>query len=139
MFSLFVIAILKLAASQCDTGLWGNDCKFICGNCKYNDDLKTCNASDGKCDTLGCTDGWSGDDCQRPVCANDMCGPKGSCVKPNECVCPELWSKAEDGGCYSLRVSGLKGAAISLVVLIVSILACQGGYKFVHSNAQNNS
>ena len=47
--------------------------------------------------------------------------------------------KADDGSCYSLRVSGLKGAAISLVVLIISILACQGGYKFVHSNAQNNS
>ena len=44
-----------------------------------------------------------------------------------------LSKKDENGKCYSLRVAGLKGAGISIVVLIVSILACQGGYKFVHS------
>jgi len=45
------------------------------------------------------------------------------------------WIEAEDGGCYNLRVYGLKGAAISLVVLIVSILACQGGYNLVQNNS----
>jgi len=34
-------------------------------------------------------------------------------------------------------VDGLKGAGVALLVLIASILACQGGYKFAHSSSTN--
>ena len=34
-------------------------------------------------------------------------------------------------------MDGLKGAGVALLVLIASILACQGGYKFAHSSSTN--
>jgi hypothetical protein len=83
--------------------------------------------------------GYTGLDCMKPVCdfdksgSDSQCGTDNLCVAPDSCVCTGLTTRDETGKCYSLRVAGLKGAGISIVVLIVSILACQGGYKFAHS------
>ena len=33
-------------------------------------------------------------------------------------------------GCYSMRINGLKGAGFAALILIVSLLACHGGYTW---------
>merc|ERR1712235_60674 len=126
-----------MAQDTCDAGFWGDDCNFMCGNCKGNN---SCSKSNGEClEEGGCETGWTGKDCMKPLCTfgsgsgDNQCGTGNLCVAPDQCVCTGLTTKDDKGKCYSLRVSGLKGAGISIVVLIVSILACQGGYKFAHS------
>merc|ERR1712131_422287 len=44
-------------------------------------------------------------------------GDGGACVKPDKCVCGYLYANGEDGGCYSLRGDGIKGAGCALVVI----------------------
>ena len=56
----------------------------------------------------------------------DDCGDEGACVKPNKCVCGYLQANSEDGGCYSLRGDGIKGAGCALVVIIIAISFCGG-------------
>jgi hypothetical protein len=133
-FALFGLKLI--AAQNCDKGYWGPSCLKLCGKCIGDSE---CTKDTGDCvDETGCQPGYSGTKCMEPVCPVGHCGPEGMCVKENECVCPGLWSKnADTGMCYSLRVDGLKGAAVALLVLIASILACQGGYKFAHSSSTN--
>ena len=50
----------------------------------------------------------------------------GKCVAPNQCVCGYLHAQSEDGGCYSLRADGVKGAFMALGVMMVSISFCGG-------------
>lgn len=106
---------------------------LLCGMCRDKKDQKKlgpCNKSNGKCPKVGsgsnCMEGWSDEDekCQTPICDKVNCGSDGYCVGPNQCVCTALSSSDGEGGCYHLRVRGLIGAGISLVVLIVSISAC---------------
>jgi len=128
------------AVTPCEEGYWGATGQPGCNLCGKCNDGK-CDPTTGKCDPAICIAGWSGPECNEPVCADGMCGPPdgGKCVAPDQCVCTKLYSQEyeidEAGvktrkGCYSLRTSGLKGAGISLLVLIVSILACKSGYKF---------
>lgn len=133
-----VTFITSVMAQDCPPGYWGDNCYQLCGQCLG--DNATCNKSDGKCtDESGCLVGYTGEACMDPVCdfdksnSDSQCGKDNYCVAPNSCVCTGLTTRDENGKCYSLRVAGLKGAGISIVVLIVSILACQGGYKFAHS------
>jgi len=124
-----------MAQDACNAGFWGDDCNFLCGQCKGNN---SCSKENGKCLTEnGCETGWTDVDCMKPLCyfgtSADQCGNGNLCVSPDSCVCTGLTTRDENGKCYSLRVAGLKGAGISIIVLIVSIFACQGGYKFVHS------
>jgi len=94
--------------------------QVLCGYCK---DGAQC-GSDGACSN-GCVDGWSGSDCRTAVCEHD-CGDGGACVKPDKCVCGYLYANSEDGGCYSLRGDGIKGAGCALVVIIIAISFCGG-------------
>merc|ERR1712227_861603 len=49
----------------------------------------------------------------------------GFCSGPNQCTCAKNYAQnSEDGGCHSMRVAGLKGAACALVVIITSITIC---------------
>jgi len=138
LFMVFISFIASISAQDCPAGYWGTDCNFRCGMCKNESDgVSGCNKDNGKCLTQkGCETGYTGEDCQTPQCFfntnADQCG-SGRCASPDNCVCTGLTAKDETGKCYSLRIAGLKGAAISIGVLIVSILACQGGYKFAHS------
>lgn len=52
----FDFCILK----GCDSGLYGNSCKEICGNCR---DINQCVHTNGTCLT-GCADGYIGDWCK---------------------------------------------------------------------------
>jgi len=133
-FLIFAIAILGInaQATTCPDGFWGSDCNFICGKCV--EEGNKCGKEDGKCESNSCVQGWTEKDCMKPVCEDGLCTTEGQCIAPNVCVCPKLYSKYDAGdgkvGCYSLRTNGLKGAGISILVLIVSILACKTGYKF---------
>jgi len=135
-----VTFITSVMAQNCDApGYWGADCYKLCGRCLGGDNA-TCNKDTGVCtDESGCAQGYTGTTCMDPICdfdgskSDSQCGTDNFCVAPDSCVCTGLTTRDENGKCYSLRVAGLKGAGISIVVLIVSILACQGGYKFVHS------
>ena len=31
--------------------------------------------------------------CDQPICAEGLCGPYGTCVAPNNCACPKLYSR----------------------------------------------
>lgn len=37
--------------------------------------------------------GWSGDQCNEPVCVWSLCGLDGVCVLPGQCVCTKLYSQ----------------------------------------------
>jgi hypothetical protein len=134
--ALFGLKLIAAQSTDCPKGYWGADCRLLCGKCKAD---SGCNKETGAClDDTGCGNGFSGAKCMDPNCPEGHCGPEGICVSENQCVCPGLWSKNElTGACYSLRVDGLKGAGVALLVLIASILACQGGYKFAHSSSTN--
>ena len=54
------------------------------------------------------------------------CGDGGVCASPNNCVCGYLFANSEDGGCYSLRADGVKGAFMALGVMMASITFCGG-------------
>jgi len=112
------------------TQWFGPECRFRC-NCATG---SSCARSNGECGE--CREGYSGLACDQAICT-DHCGPFGRCVAPEQCVCYQLYSIEketivhEESGtekivhrCVSLRISGLKGAFISLGVLIVSILFC---------------
>jgi len=119
----------------------GETISALCGACrdqKVQTALGKCWQKTGRCQ-YGCIDGWEGATdgdlnkitsdkgsmCDVPICDEGHCGAKGVCVGPNVCTCPELTSRdLETGGCYSLRVRGLQGAAISLAVIIVAITLC---------------
>ncbi|KAH9281787.1 Alpha-2-macroglobulin-like protein 1 [Echinococcus granulosus] len=45
--------------------------------------------SDG--DEIRCLEGWTGANCQTPVCAGDGCGRGGICVAPGRCACKPGW------------------------------------------------
>jgi hypothetical protein len=112
---LFVVCVVLGEDSY-----WGNS---LCGACK--DDVQ-CDAKTGKCPN-GCKIGWKGEGCNEPLCEDVPCGPEGKCIRPNECVCDGLYYfDPESKGCYSLRTSGLKGAAISVVVIVTAISLCGG-------------
>ena len=65
------------------------------------------------------------DRCITDIFSGD-CGEGGACVKPDKCVCGYLYANSEDGGCYSLRGDGIKGAGCALVVIICAISICGG-------------
>jgi len=135
--ALFGLKLISAQSTDCQKGYWGENCRLLCGKCKADG---ACDKTSGVClDDTGCGNGYSGDKCMDPNCPPGHCGTGGGiCVSQNQCVCPGLWSKnPETGACYSLRVDGLKGAGVALLVLIASILACQGGYKFAHSSSTN--
>jgi len=97
-----------------------NGVQVLCGYCK---DGAQCD-KEGKC-ADGCLDGWTGNDCRTAQCDID-CGADGVCVKPDKCVCGYLYANGEDGGCYSLRGDGIKGAFCALAVVISAISICGG-------------
>ena len=51
--------MLLLIVTACQSGFYGQDCAFTCGNC---DGGAPCNAVDGTCSS-GCAPGWTGDTC----------------------------------------------------------------------------
>lgn len=105
---------------------------LLCGACRSKKDQTSfgpCNKQNGNCPTVAgkrCLDGWDEEDttCQTPKCDKVNCGSDGYCVAPNQCVCTALSSADGEGGCYHLRVRGLIGAGIALLVLVFSISAC---------------
>lgn len=129
------------STNQDKTFHYGN---LICGKCRSRnnpDQNAQCidnaaGSNPGGC-LYGCIKGWEGmmkdkgigneksSLCDQPICAEGLCGPYGTCVAPNNCACPKLYSRdPATGGCYSLRVDGLKGAAAAFAVLIFSITSC---------------
>ena len=54
-----------------------------------------CSKDGGTCDDHGdcvCNDGWSGDNCSTPICAEDCSGTGGYCNSPGECTCYPTWT-----------------------------------------------
>jgi hypothetical protein len=132
MLKKVLLALLALTASACDHGKWGANCENFCGNWAAN---SQCNESTGVCE-LNCANGWSGLKCDNPSCEEATCEAVGGhCVAPNVCACPSSETsivaqyKTNKNGetevwCDNLRISGLRGAAVGLVVLTSSITLC---------------
>merc|ERR1711893_55276 len=99
----------------------GADYQALCGYCADN---AACDVTTGKC-PAGCAAGYSGQLCDQPQC-DASCGEGGVCASPNNCVCGYLFANSEDGGCYSLRADGVKGAFMALGVMMASITFCGG-------------
>jgi len=118
-----LIVLFGLATAQSNTWQSG-DVQALCGFCK---DGAACDTTNGNCPST-CATGWSGQRCDQPLC-DVSCGDEsggGKCVAPNQCVCGYLHAQSEDGGCYSLRADGVKGAFMALGVMMVSISFCGG-------------
>jgi len=144
-----VILLVSLAAtglaqdfkvSSCATGLYGKDCNNVCIGCKDN---AGCN-DEGVCND--CADGYkaTNDGPCEPECfgkrGNAGCDNGGECVAPNYCICGKSGAQVvgvykddhttQDGAtvagtqCISLRKDGIKGAFISLVIMVISIGFC---------------
>jgi len=130
------------AENACDLGLWGADCNNVCIGCKAGegcDDKGVC--------TGDCADGYkpasNGKPCE-PECfgvrGDAGCDNGGECVAPNYCICGKSGAQvvgvyrkdhttssgqtAEGTQCISLRKDGIKGAFISLVIMVISIGFC---------------
>jgi len=145
-----VILLVCLAASAlaqdtaCDTGLWGADCNNVCIGCEAND---SCAKDTGVCDSGNCAEGYavnSGTKLCEAKCFGKQgksagCDNGGECVAPNYCICGKSGAQvvgvsgnyttssgAVEFGtqCVSLRKDGIKGAFISLVIMVISIGFC---------------
>jgi len=129
-------------SAGCSVGLWGENCNNVCIGCNANEG---CSQDKGAC-TGGCAEGYevtSTQTCQ-PKCfgvlGNAGCDNGGECVAPNYCICGKSGAQvvgvykedhAAKGGkteagtqCISLRKDGIKGAFISLVIMVISIGFC---------------
>jgi len=149
-----VILLVCLAATSfaaedgCETkGLWGENCNNVCIGCLpgagCSKNTGACNAdSDGNF----CATGYkqaSDKQCE-PVCFGKQgkdagCDNGGECVAPNYCICGKSGAQVvgvlrnvtlasgdivEGTQCVSLRKDGIKGAFISLVVMVIAIGFC---------------
>merc|ERR1712109_168381 len=128
------------AVNACETGLWGADCNNVCIGCKAGegcDDKGVC--------TGDCAEGYAAtsDGC-KPTCfgvqGDAGCDNDGECVAPNYCICGKSGAQvvgvyredhttpsgqtAAGTQCISLRKDGIKGAFISLVIMVISIGFC---------------
>lgn len=96
------------------------DSKFLDPKCKNNE-----RPVNGICNN-GCADNFSKDAdgyCIVPKCTAD-CG-SGVCTGGTpQCSCFTNYANGDDGGCYSMRLAGLKGAMIALVVISSAITTC---------------
>jgi len=141
-----VILLVCLAATSyaaCDVGLWGEKCNNVCIGCPAG---STCDQTTGVC-ADGCADGYkpaSGNGQCEAVCfgkqgKNAGCDNEGECVAPNYCICGKSGAQVvgvagefvgtdgqtyEGTQCVSLRKDGIKGAFISLVIMVISIGFC---------------
>jgi len=142
-----VILLVCLAASSyaaCNSGLWGDDCNNVCIGCP---DGASCDQKTGACEGGICATGYkpsaSNGQCEA-VCfgkqgKNAGCDNEGECVAPNYCICGKSGAQVvgvageftgSDGQtytgtqCVSLRKDGIKGAFISLVIMVISIGFC---------------
>jgi len=130
-------------------GYWGEDCNNVCGYCKDN---KACNKSDGNCPSTSCEEGWESlkgeTKCNKPICFGLEGCSFGKCVAPNYCVCGAegaqivgkeveriVNGKKHTGiDCVSLRMDGIKGAGIAMLVMFVSIGICGGIERMRNKN-----
>jgi len=125
--AIFLIAVVSAE----DFYYTANGDELLCGNCM---DYEACDATNGKC-TNGCATGWTtvdtSADCQDPSCEDVKCGGNaGVCVSHNQCACLKNYAQAEDGGCYSMRTDGLKGAFLAMLILICAISFCGGVQQY---------
>lgn len=116
-----VLALCLIAIVSAEDYYYGN---FLCGKCA---DGARCD-SDGKCPNSKCIEGWTGDDCQTPLCDDVSCSESGGvCYDHNKCACLKNYAQnKDDGGCHSMRVAGLKGSVCALAVISVAISICGG-------------
>ena len=117
---------------SCPAQRWGPSCNAVCGNCAAQ---AVCNSLTGAC-PFGCSEGWSGPNCDQAECEAATCEEVGGkCIAPNVCACPASeintvaqYSYDKDGQqtvwCDNLKKSGVKGAVVGFAVLTVSIAAC---------------
>jgi len=143
-----VTLLVCLAATSfaCEQGLWGENCNNVCIGCL---DGATCDQKTGACSAVEgnyCAAGYknTADNQCEPVCfgkqgKNAGCDNGGECVAPNYCICGKSGAQVvgvfkkvitssgavEEGTqCVSLRKDGIKGAFISLVIMVISIGFC---------------
>merc|ERR1712004_149476 len=144
-----VILLVCLAATSfaaddgCDKGLWGENCNNVCIGCPDN---AACNNVTGVCANDICADGYklNGNEGCQPTCFGKTgkfagCDNGGECVAPNYCICGKSGAQVvgvskdvtlangdivKGTQCVSLRKDGIKGAFISLVIMVISIGFC---------------
>eukprot|EP01080_Neovahlkampfia_damariscottae_P007011 gene7011-11176_t len=72
-----------------------------------------CTTVGGQLDKCACDDGWTGDQCQYPICFGiaatepSVCSSHGNCTQPDTCVCSSGWtgSKCEIPICYGYNAT----------------------------------
>ncbi|EFC45733.1 predicted protein [Naegleria gruberi] len=86
----------KDGSCLCSSG-FGDQCEFpTCNEIHFNE-TNVCNGH-GNCtdyDTCSCNDGWTGANCNIPVCfgvsEGESCSQHGSCISNNTCQCNNGW------------------------------------------------
>ncbi|BHF57988.1 endocardial cushion cell development [Sparganum proliferum] len=70
---------------QCSPNHYGRDCSRVCEPVK---DRFSCDPQGRKV----CAAGWSGQDCDKPICRKGCHDIHGSCKTPGECKCSRGWT-----------------------------------------------
>ncbi|KAL7061994.1 hypothetical protein AAHC03_01762 [Spirometra sp. Aus1] len=70
---------------QCSPNHYGHDCSRVCESVK---DRFSCDPQGRKV----CVAGWSGQDCDKPICRKGCHDIHGSCKTPGECKCSRGWT-----------------------------------------------
>lgn len=139
-----VISVCFLAASaqetnlNCTKGYWGEGCANYCGYCAGMESTgiydRECDPVSGQC-ADGCLGGWSGLNCDIPFCKDGCNG--GECVYPNTCAnCGDI-SKVSPG-CTNIKLRGLLGSLIAIIVLTLSLAICGVG-TVLHERSKGSS
>lgn len=130
---LLVLCMVSVAiAQQCEDGYWGEGCVNYCGYCyttggavQPGDLNRVCDSTTGAC-VEGCQAGYTGENCDHAICSD--CS-NGVCVAPELCqMCKDISHVSPN--CINIKLRGLLGSLISVIVLICALVSCTLGSMF---------
>jgi len=126
---LAVFCYLPASEASCAIrGFYGTNCSQVCGFClDSNGNDVECDSTTGECPDEFCREGWEGVRCKTAICEL-ACPSDHPCIAPNVCDCGEDINLIQPN-CENIRIRGLLGSGIAVLVLSFSVLFCSYGSK----------
>jgi len=126
---LAVLCYLPSGEAVCGIrGFYGTNCSNVCGFCLDSNGYDVeCNSDTGECPDEFCRKGWEGVKCKIPICEK-TCPSDHPCIAPNVCDCGADINLIQPN-CENIRIRGLLGSGIAILVLTSSVFFCTYGSK----------